>query len=117
MTKCRWGRETMNKDAIRLLLVEDTPGDAMLLNIALAKSKTIPFQITHAKNFQEALGYLQQQIDVILLDLSLKKVISNIAAKIPFLATIPKAFALPPSKVALDDSAVKPIGASAPTNE
>ena len=63
--------ETENKP-IKILLVEDNPGDARLLQIALDEAGTNQFALTHAKRHDEALRYLEDEgFDVVLLDLSL----------------------------------------------
>lgn len=57
---------------LRVLLVEDQPGDAMLVMIALRESTTTHFQVTHAPSLGEALECLtHQDMDVVLFDLSL----------------------------------------------
>lgn len=57
---------------LRVLLVEDQPGDAMLVTIALRESTSTRFQVTHAPTLAEALAVLgRQDMDVVLLDLSL----------------------------------------------
>lgn len=60
-------------EAIRLLLVEDNPGDAVLLRETLREvGGTDQFVLTHATRLDEALEKLSSQtFDVILLDLSL----------------------------------------------
>ena len=58
--------------AIRILLVEDNPGDARLVEILLSEVDAPRFAITHAERLGEALQWLEEQaFDVILLDLSL----------------------------------------------
>ena len=60
------------KDFIRVLLVEDNPGDARLLQLTLDEAGTDQFVLTHAKRHDEALKYLkEEEFDIILLDLSL----------------------------------------------
>jgi PAS domain S-box-containing protein len=57
---------------IRILLVEDNPGDARLVQLALSEAMDVPFQVTHAERLQEAIGKLGgHAFDAILLDLSL----------------------------------------------
>jgi len=57
---------------IRILLVEDNPGDARLVQLALSESMDVPFHVTHAERLQEAIGKLGgHAFDAILLDLSL----------------------------------------------
>ncbi len=59
--------------AITILLVEDNPGDARLVEILLSDaSSSAGFDIVHAERLGEALQRLSEQVfDVILLDLSL----------------------------------------------
>ena len=59
--------------ALRVLLVEDDPGDARLVDILLAEEdRSSSFEVTHAGRLDEALERLEQQaFEVILLDLSL----------------------------------------------
>jgi len=59
--------------ALRVLLVEDDPGDARLVDILLAEEdRSSSFEVTHAGRLDEALERLEQQaFDVILLDQSL----------------------------------------------
>jgi two-component system cell cycle response regulator len=57
---------------IHILLVEDNPGDALLLREALADITTVKFNLVHVYRLGEALQLLEHEpIDVILLDLSL----------------------------------------------
>ncbi len=62
----------MNGEAIRVLLVEDTPGDVRLVQENLIQSIDARFKITHADRLAKALASLKEErFDVILLDLSL----------------------------------------------
>ena len=57
---------------LRILLIEDNPGDARLLHEALREIGHRPFEIAHATRLEDGLLRLQrEQIDVVLLDLSL----------------------------------------------
>ena len=58
---------------VRVLLVEDNPGDARLVEILLSEGgSSAGFEVTHAERFAEALERLEKEtFDVILLDLSL----------------------------------------------
>ncbi len=57
---------------IRILLVEDDPGDALLLNEELVGAATEPFDLVHACRLSEALEHLRtNSYDVVLLDLNL----------------------------------------------
>ena len=66
----------MDAATVRVLVVEDNPGDAELITIALIESERPRFHIAHAATFGEALARLQggAPTDVILLDLSLPDV-------------------------------------------
>lgn len=63
----------MTQDAsVRVLLVEDNPGDARLVEILLYEVDAASFEITHVDRLGEALEHLGwSDFDVILLDLSL----------------------------------------------
>jgi DNA-binding NarL/FixJ family response regulator len=57
---------------IRVLLVEDNPGDARLIERALADSGGAGFELVHAASFQSGEAQLTAgEIDVVLLDLGL----------------------------------------------
>src|SRR5215218_3193691 len=62
-----------NTEPIEILLVEDNPGDARLVEILLAESGSSPgFEVSQAGRLDEALESLDRSdFDVILLDLSL----------------------------------------------
>ena len=57
---------------LHILLVEDNPGDADLLQEGMAQVENQP-AITHVERMQQALAYLKQgePLDVVLLDLGL----------------------------------------------
>jgi signal transduction histidine kinase len=62
----------MNPAVLRVLLVEDSPSDAFLLQESLAQPELGEFHFTHVECWADALRCLSQhQIDVLLLDLSL----------------------------------------------
>ena len=63
----------MTQDAkIEVLLVEDNPGDARLVEIMLSKARPGDFEVTHVARLREAIERLDDSMfDVILLDLSL----------------------------------------------
>ncbi|MBN1483875.1 MAG: response regulator [Chloroflexia bacterium] len=59
-------------EGINILLVEDQPGDARILQEMLLEASEAPFQLTCAARLDEAIDLLRQsKIDVILLDLNL----------------------------------------------
>jgi signal transduction histidine kinase len=61
----------MSAETINLLLVEDNPGDANLLRLALRKADAV-YTLTHTEDLESALQLLAStHFDVILLDLSL----------------------------------------------
>ena len=49
------------KELIRVLLVEDNPGDARLLQLTLEEAGTNQFVLTHAKRLDQALRYLKEE--------------------------------------------------------
>ena len=62
----------MSTSPIRVLLVEDSPGDSEMLTRELDESPFGPFAVTRAKRLGEAIKHLQsKQFDAILLDLGL----------------------------------------------
>jgi signal transduction histidine kinase len=62
----------MGAEQIRILLVEDNPGDARLLREMLAEPSRETFQLVHVERISEALARLSSDVfDAILLDLSL----------------------------------------------
>ena len=62
----------MDTDSIRILLVEDNPGDARLLEWYLSKPGSGTFQVTRAERLSDALRELTAtRFDLVLLDLSL----------------------------------------------
>ena len=62
-----------NKDkAIKILLVEDNPGDLKIIQEMLKESQYTPFKLTHAPKLKDGLKTLQNnKFDVIILDLNL----------------------------------------------
>ncbi len=59
-------------DPIKVLLVEDNPGDARLTRMALSEAASARFNVTHVERLSEALQCLaEDEFDVVLLDLSL----------------------------------------------
>ncbi len=64
----------MDDKSIKILLVEDDPGDAGLI-VALTKGDASPFEVTHVERLNEALERLNEGgIDLVFLDLSLPDV-------------------------------------------
>jgi signal transduction histidine kinase/DNA-binding NarL/FixJ family response regulator len=62
----------LNPTAIKVLLVEDNPGDARLLREALAESSGGRFELAHVERLAEALRRLDEEaFAIVLLDLSL----------------------------------------------
>jgi PAS domain S-box-containing protein len=65
----------MNEDPVRVLLVEDNPGDARLVKEALAEIRTAPVELIHVSRLSDGLKKLAEEtIDLVLLDLSLPDV-------------------------------------------
>jgi signal transduction histidine kinase len=62
----------MSAAAVKILLVEDSPSDAALLQESLLQSDSGGFEFTHVESWGEAAARLREQrFDVLLLDLSL----------------------------------------------
>jgi len=62
----------MNNNEIKVLLVEDNPGDTALIREMFLEIPKISFNISYAENLKDALNYLQHDhFDIILLDLNL----------------------------------------------
>jgi len=65
----------MKPAALRILLVEDSASDALLLQASLAESELAEFKFTHVESWGEAARRLRDKVfDVLLLDLSLPDV-------------------------------------------
>jgi len=62
-----------NKEMLKVLLVEDEPGDARLVEYALRMSNAPIFQVKHVSTLSAAIAHIQsdETVDVVLLDLSL----------------------------------------------
>lgn len=57
--------------SLKILLVEDNPGDALLFKKALEKSP-FPYELTHCERLSQALEILRKApVQIVLLDLSL----------------------------------------------
>ena len=62
-------------EALRLLLVEDSPGDALLLSEQLADSSLGEFEVEHVESTAAAIEHLEARVaDCVLLDLTLPDV-------------------------------------------
>jgi diguanylate cyclase (GGDEF)-like protein len=62
----------MEEKPVKVLVVEDSPTDALLLREALTDERSMQFNTAHAETFADALRALQEQaFDLILLDLGL----------------------------------------------
>jgi len=62
----------MSELPVRILLVEDNPGDAFLLRKTLREAGSLAFELEHAEDLESATELLQgDAFDVVLLDLSL----------------------------------------------
>ena len=62
----------MIEEPIRVLLVEDNPGDARLVRETLADVKSPPFELTHVERLSQARQRLaEERFDIVLLDLVL----------------------------------------------
>ena len=62
----------MSEKPIRVLLVEDNPGDARLVRETLAEIDSPQFELTHVERLSQARQRLaEEQFDVVLLDLVL----------------------------------------------
>ena len=62
----------MKQDAIRVLLVEDNPGDARLVEEGLAEIQSPRFELTHVTRLEEARRSLEKErYDAVVLDLLL----------------------------------------------
>ena len=64
--------DILDQNQIKILLVEDNPGEAFLLEEKLSHAARNQFDLTHVPRLAKAVNCLQQKIfDIILLDLSL----------------------------------------------
>lgn len=63
----------MKGKPVKVLLVEDNPGDARLVREALAEASTPKFQLTHVDRLDDGLARLNaEEYDVVVLDLLLE---------------------------------------------
>ena len=59
-------------ESVRILLVEDSPGDVELLRYTLRQVRGVPFDLTHAETLEAGLAAaVAQAFDILLLDLNL----------------------------------------------
>ena len=66
------GAAKVKTKVLRVLLVEDQPGDAMLVMIALRECRSTRFAVSHVETLADARDHLGREVmDVVLLDLSL----------------------------------------------
>lgn len=57
---------------LKVLLIEDNPGDAFLIKFYLGESVTPAFQVSHAENMKSALEFLgQSKYDIIISDMNM----------------------------------------------
>lgn len=62
----------MDKPSLRVLLIEDNPGDVRLMQLALSEAKRASFVVESAGTLEAGFQFLErQQVDIVLLDLSL----------------------------------------------
>ncbi len=62
----------MDGERIRILLVEDNPGDARLVREAVGEAGSLRHELSHVNRLEDALGQLRtERFDVVLLDLGL----------------------------------------------
>ena len=65
----------MSKKSIKILLVEDNPGDVRLLREMLSKQDALDIELTHVSSMSGAEGHIAKDaVDIILLDLGLPDV-------------------------------------------
>ncbi len=62
----------MDATPIFVLLIEDDPDDALLIQRLLSKDVKVPFGVKHADRIREGLEHLRNgEIDIVLLDFGL----------------------------------------------
>jgi diguanylate cyclase (GGDEF)-like protein len=84
----------MNDTRINVLLIEDNPGDARLIEVMLAEAKGMRFQLVWRENLTEGMEYLKSSnVDILLLDLGLPES-SGLATLIAALSQVTKIPAL-----------------------
>lgn len=79
----------MAEQELKVLLLEDNPGDAFLIKFYLGESSSPAFQVSHAENLKTALDFLSEnKYDIIISDMNLPDsfgvdTIKNILSKFP----------------------------------
>ncbi len=79
----------MAEQELKVLLLEDNPGDAFLIKFYLGESSSPVFQVSHAENLKTALDFLgENKYDIIISDMNLPDsfgvdTIKNILSKFP----------------------------------
>jgi two-component system, NarL family, sensor histidine kinase UhpB len=61
----------MRDGNIRILLVEDNPGDAVIINEMLKEIYEDHFQLVHFKRLEDSVEHVNEDFDIVLLDLNL----------------------------------------------
>lgn len=61
----------MNEKIIHIMLVEDNPGDALIINEMLKEIYDNKFELAHFKRVDEGLKHIEEDFDILLLDLNL----------------------------------------------
>jgi signal transduction histidine kinase len=82
----------MEDTLVRILLVEDNPGDARLIRETLREAVSLQFELCHVERLSEARDHCTgQAVDVVLLDLSLSDVrgIETVSQCLSFAAGLP----------------------------
>jgi len=61
----------MRDGNIRILLVEDNPGDAVIINEMLKEIYPKKFELVHFKRLEDSVQHVNEEFDIVLLDLNL----------------------------------------------
>ena len=61
----------MDEKIIHIMLVEDNPGDALIINEMLKEIYDDKFELAHFKRVDEGLKHIEEDFDILLLDLNL----------------------------------------------
>ncbi len=84
------GRSIKPIKVVRILLIEDNPGDAGLIQASLAEVPSATFQLQHAETLMSGLKILERgNVDLVLLDLSLPPESSGINSLLRVQAAAP----------------------------